>query len=76
MKPLHEWADLVYLPYGSMAHILPWVRTSEWALCHFVTPRFGQSWRGTGSQDEYDKAKSLPLCERCRQVTEKESMGG
>lgn len=73
MRPLHEWADLVYLPHSRVAHIRPWTRTTESSLCGFVSPPLLDSWRGTGSQAEYDKAQSLPLCRRCKQAAEQQN---
>jgi hypothetical protein len=58
----------VYLPRGRVAHLRrPW---SPGVMCPSVpgTPGPGE-WLGTGSQGEYDKAASLPLCRRCQAAT-------
>lgn len=34
------------------------------ALCK-LQPQLGDSWRGTGSQNEINRARSLPLCRKC-----------
>jgi len=61
----------VYTPYGRMAHLLPLGALvsfgSPVALCR-RSPALFDSWRGTGSQAEYDKAAALPLCQRCKKA--------
>jgi hypothetical protein len=59
----------VYTPYGKMAHLLPLGdrATAGYpvALCR-RSPALFDSWLGTGSQGEYEKAAALPLCKRCK----------
>lgn len=60
----------VYVLHGKIAHLLPpgerpGVGYSR-ALCARSPALFGV-WLGTGSQSEYDRAASLPLCSRCEQ---------
>jgi hypothetical protein len=61
--PLADYVRL-YAPHGKLAHLSP-----PWAwrevLCRPDGSRQPQAWLGTGSQDEYDRAASLPLCGRC-----------
>jgi hypothetical protein len=60
--PLADYARL-YAPRGKLAHLSPpWARGD--VLCR-DDPRALEDWLGTGSQDEYDRAASLPLCGRC-----------
>jgi hypothetical protein len=58
----------VYAPRGRIAHLLrPGGQPAAGrplALC-LLYPRLHTSWLGTGSQEEYDKAASLPLCGKC-----------
>lgn len=60
--------DRVYMPTGKMAHLLPPGDSPTFgyafSLCR-MQPRLFTSWLGTGSQSEYEKAASLPLCGRC-----------
>lgn len=54
----------LYLRRGSRAHLsapLTWRRV----LCS-AEPAGSDDWLGTGSQAEYDKAASLPLCRACK----------
>jgi len=48
---------------GTRVHILE-AFLGNGAKCD-VVPVYPWIWLGTGSQDEYDKAASLPLCKRC-----------
>lgn len=60
-----EWR---YLPGGAVVHAL-WRSGDFRALCG-VLPAWwapGYAWRGTGTQDEYETAASLPRCKRCTQ---------
>ena len=61
----------VYSRHGKMAHLLrPGAGPSfgyPAALCR-RQPRLFRSWLGTGSQDEYDQAASLPTCGKCEQA--------
>lgn len=63
---LNEWADVVYLPRGSVAHVKPFTEQAAYpaALCG-RTPDLFSAWLGTGTQTERDQAASLPLCKRC-----------
>jgi len=58
----------VYVPHGRMAHLLS--PGSSPNIGYPITlcrrqPRLAESWRGTGSQDEYEHATGLPLCSWC-----------
>lgn len=61
-------ADLVYTEGGKIAHVLPdWAspnNRAEEALCG-RSPWPGY-WFGTGTQDEYEKARDLRLCVACK----------
>lgn len=57
-----------YLPYGRVAHAFSRMstigqRTND-AVCGASTWD-NVEWRGTGSQDEYEKAATLPRCRNC-----------
>lgn len=58
----------VYAQRGRMAHLLLPNSSPNtgypMTLCQRQTP-LGQSWHGTGSQYEHDRAALLPLCGRC-----------
>lgn len=59
----------VYTHAGAVTHLLspldsPNAEGYPIALCG-LEPQWGRSWRGTGSQDEYDEARRRPLCARC-----------
>lgn len=56
--------DRVYLPYGKLAHLKAPYNTMS-AVC-LRMPGCRGEWLGTGSQDEHDRAASLPLCRRCQ----------
>jgi hypothetical protein len=52
-----------YLPNGKVSHALDVSRPDVVAAeCGVWT--FGW-WYGTGTQDEYEKAETLPACKRC-----------
>lgn len=56
----------VYMTGSAVAHLLPWsasANDSGESLCG-RSPWPGY-WFGTGSQDEYEKANTLPLCMGC-----------
>lgn len=69
LPPAHEW---LYLKNGKVAHAL-----STFTGTRFVAECGAGAWRtwyGTGSQDEYEQAASLPKCARCvKLVAESES---
>lgn len=65
----HAMKDLErrYTPGGSVTHLIfgpDWEYPYPAALCGWSGPK--TYWRGTGSQEEYDTADSLPLCRRCQ----------
>lgn len=69
------WADLVYLRRGGVTHVLPFSvpvygtrMSSGSALCD-RSPGLFEEWLGTGSQSETDKARCMPLCIRCMQMS-------
>lgn len=67
MTTYAEECTRVYTWTGRAAHLMPLYEYSiplGRALCP-VLPSWPDEWRGTGSQEEYDLAASLPLCKRC-----------
>lgn len=61
-----------YFPAGKVTHLLG---AHDWsgaqvphALCGLWAWKV--YWRGTGSQDEYDRAAALPICKSCLRKTE------
>ena len=50
----------VYLPGRKVAHLVDSWPVNAVSLCRV----WAEFW-GTGSQEEYEKAASLPLCKRC-----------
>ena len=62
----------VYARTGKRAHLLPPFESPNLgyplSLCS-RQPGLGDSWRGTGSQLEYEVAAALPLCARCEAVS-------
>lgn len=52
----------VYTRHGRVAHVI-WA--DQRAVCH-ITPTWPDTWFGTGSQTEYEKAARLPVCKLCR----------
>jgi hypothetical protein len=60
----------VYTRTGAKAHLLPPLTSPNAgypvALCG-RQPEFSDSWRGTGTQAEHERAAELPLCSRCEQ---------
>lgn len=57
-----------YTPSGNVAHL---VHETEWSsfggITHSACGWSGvqEYWRGTGSQEEYEKADALPICQKC-----------
>lgn len=56
--------DLVYFSTGRVAHVQLWVNAFE-TYCLMDLTEF-ERMRGTGSQAERERARSLPLCSHCR----------
>lgn len=57
----------IYVPTGKVAHLrTPWASHGQ-PLCP-ADPAW--AWRGTGSQEEYEHAATLPLCKRCAAMAE------
>lgn len=60
----------VYSRTGAKAHLLTPLASPNAgypaALCG-LSPQWFESWYGTGTQAEHEKAESLPLCKRCEQ---------
>jgi hypothetical protein len=52
----------MYVKRGRVSHAVDTLFGNGGAVCG-VYPWMG--WYGTGSQDEYDKAASMPRCQRC-----------
>lgn len=63
MTAYADTCNRIYTPRGTVAHLSypGWLGGNP--LCPALEPRGG--WLGTGRQDEYDRAASLPLCSRC-----------
>jgi len=64
-----------YTPGGKVAHLIwgpDWSR-QEATYPHAACGWSGQTtyWRGTGNQDEYDRAAELPVCRRCLAAVER-----
>lgn len=64
-----SWLERRYTgPRGKVAHLLPPRALADGyvasALCGLWAWHHS-AWRGTGSQDEYDRAESLPTCKTC-----------
>lgn len=60
LPPAHEW---LYLKNGKVAHA-----HSTFTVSRFIAECGAGAWAtwyGTGSQDEYEQAASLPQCRRC-----------
>jgi protein-tyrosine phosphatase len=67
-KPRIALADhgRLYLRRGSRAHLSPpFGGGSRYVLCA-AEPTWPGEWLGTGSQEEYDRAASLPICRHCK----------
>ena len=56
---MFEWR---YLPRGRVAHA---VRPGDSGASCGVTAPAADEWRGTGTQDEYERVAALPACPRC-----------
>lgn len=68
MTLIKDGFTLVYLPSGAkVAHVLaPNFSPNEAAMAVCKRqPTWPDSWFGTGSQDEWEKARTLPLCVGC-----------
>jgi len=72
-KPYAEQCTRVYTRTGTRAHLMSPVQTirNGSVLCP-VLPEWFTEWHGTGSQDEIDRAASLPLCKRCEDQAHRE----
>jgi len=55
---------LVYTFTGTRAHISVSNYLHRSTICGFV-PMWGYEFLGAGSQAEYERAASLPVCKRC-----------
>ncbi|MFF8831312.1 hypothetical protein [Streptomyces sp. NPDC015131] len=60
----------VYLPGGTVSHRLKWNHSPNGAGSEALCGRTAWPgyWYGTGSQDEEEKAASLPLCVACAAI--------
>lgn len=58
---IYEWR---YTLTGKVKHSVNVEHKNAAAQCG-TGPMWFDSWYGTGSQDEYDKVKSLPPCKKC-----------
>lgn len=64
----HAWKDLErrYTPGGKVTHLIfapDWAYPNPAALCGWSGQK--EYWRGSGGQEEYETAASLPTCRRC-----------
>lgn len=57
--------DLVYLPSGRRSHVLLWT-TQIYTYCGRDAGLWNDSFLGTGSQREFDRAAAMPICTRCQ----------
>lgn len=58
-------------PRGKVAHIIPSSAAGYVSAAMCGLWAWSRSdWRGTGTQDEYDRADSLPLCKNCLRKVE------
>lgn len=66
-----NWADFVYTRRGGVTHVLPFAMHAAYptVLCGREL-QWGEYWLGTGTQDEIDKARRMPLCIRCMRRSE------
>ncbi|MGW0682922.1 hypothetical protein ACWD2L_06110 [Streptomyces sp. NPDC002754] len=67
---------LVFTEGGTVTHVLPRLASPNSgadALCGRSGWPVG--WYGTGTQDEYERARDLPLCVRCQAVLRHQRMG-
>lgn len=55
----------LYTPSGRVAHLKPEWRAVPEVLCGLDRYTWCDSWRGTGTQTEYETAARLPLCKLC-----------
>lgn len=66
-----EMYPAVYMRKGQVTHLLPpWSSPNDSvaALCGRMTG-IGELWLGTGTEDEYDQARAMPLCTNCVELT-------
>lgn len=66
MRPIEDWADRKYKKHGSHAHIVPFGQ--PYSLCGAQPFNFKDDWYGSGSMDEVDRARALPLCRDCAEA--------
>lgn len=65
MRPLSDWADLMYHPSERIAHVVPFGDgVNGRALCG-VEPMSASGWWGSGAWDEIENAMRRPLCHEC-----------
>jgi hypothetical protein len=63
--------ERMYLRRGRVAHLMVWWTTGHRrAVCNArpTWPDTDDDWRGTGSQDEYERAQELPTCLHCERI--------
>lgn len=61
---IYEWR---YVHGGRVKHSVCAERKHASAVCG-VGPWWFDNWRGTGSQDEYERVAQLPVCKRCAKI--------
>lgn len=61
---------LVYTPGGTRTHVLPPLGSPNLAGQDALCGRsaWPALWSGTGTQEEYERAREQPLCSSCRAV--------
>lgn len=58
-----EWR---YLRYGKYLHLVDDAESTHCpAACGLPPSWFREGWLGTGNQEEYERAATLPRCRRC-----------
>lgn len=58
-----SWPDWRYLFHGRVKHA---IGPTNWKTAKCGTgPAWFDDWRGTGTQDEYERLAALPACQRC-----------
>lgn len=68
---ISKWADFVYTRRGGVTHVrafTPTIYSDRPVLCGRELP-WGEDWLGTGNQAEIDRARRMPLCIRCMNLS-------
>lgn len=62
VRPIVDWCDLRYREDGHLSHYVPF--GADAPLCQ-VVHEGAAMWAGTGTFEEMERAKGLPLCGFC-----------